>query len=65
LTEDILRQFNSESDELENARRVLENKLKSFEREKDIRKRRGKIYRFLYSRGFSKAVISEIMSKNL
>ncbi len=65
LTEDMLEQFNSESDELENARRVLENKLKSFEREKDIRKKKEKIYRFLYSRGFSKSVISEIMSQNL
>jgi len=58
LTEEMLEQFNSESDELENARRVLENKLKSFEREKDIWKRKEKIYRFLYSRGFSKSVIS-------
>ena len=53
------------SDEAENALRVFQKKLPAFEREKDLRKRKEKIYRFLYSRGFSQAVISEIINKNL
>lgn len=47
-------------DELASARRALEKKRKTFEREKDPRKRREKIYRYLYSRGFSSSVISAL-----
>ena len=47
-------------DELASARRALEKKQKTFEREKDPRKRREKIYRYLYSRGFSSSVISAL-----
>ena len=61
LIGEMLFELNSEEDELENAHRVLQNKLRSFDKEKDARKRREKIYRFLYSRGFSKVVISEVM----
>lgn len=49
------------ADEYEHAGRLLEKKLKTFARETDPQKRSGKIYRFLYSRGFDPAVISDLM----
>ena len=49
-------------EELRIALGVAEKKIRSI-RDKDPRKRREKIYRFLYSRGFSKAVIAEATSK--
>lgn len=48
----------SESDESEAAQRVLKKNLKRFEREKDLKKRRDKMYRFLQARGFSREVIT-------
>ena len=53
----------SEADERENAEQILIKNIKKFERENDLKKRRGKIYRFLYSRGFSNQVIAEVMKK--
>ena len=47
--------------EYEHAGRLLEKKMKTFARETDPQKRNGKIYRFLYSRGFSPAVISDLV----
>ena len=47
-----------EDAELDAAKRALGKKQRTFEREKDPRKRREKIYRYLYSRGFSSSVIS-------
>jgi regulatory protein len=59
----VLSESLCEEDERECARRVLQKHLKRFERESDFLKRRDKIYRFLYSRGFSDGIISEIMKK--
>ena len=59
----VLSESLREEDERECARRVLQKHLKRFERESDFLKRRVKIYRFLYSRGFSEKIISEIMKK--
>jgi len=53
--------INDAGDELETARRVLEKNRHRYRREPDGRKRREKIYRFLYARGFSPAVISELL----
>ena len=53
----------SEADERECAQRVLQKHLGRFEREKDSLKRRAKIYRFLYARGFPEGIISELMKK--
>lgn len=61
--ESILNESSAEIDEGNIAKRALQKKMKSFEREKDNRKRRVKIYRFLYSRGFTETVISEIVRK--
>lgn len=60
--EDMLARSISEADELAGARRVLEKQRNRFEREADRFKRRGKIYRFLYARGFSEAVITAVMT---
>jgi regulatory protein len=49
------------ADECEHAGRLLEKKMKTFVRETDLKKRREKIYRFLYSRGFSTAVIRDLV----
>jgi regulatory protein len=49
--------------ERENAERVLIKNIKRFGRENDRLKRNDKIYRFLYSRGFSNQVILELMKK--
>lgn len=49
--------------EQENAERVLAKNIKRYDRENDRQKRYDKIYRFLYSRGFSNQVISELLKK--
>jgi regulatory protein len=59
--EGILEQQQSEIDEREIARRVLQKKIKNFERESDPKKRRDKIYRFLDYRGFNRSIISELI----
>ncbi len=59
--EDILEQQQVEIDEREIARRVLQKKIKSVEREADRKKRRDKLYRFLDYRGFSRSIISELL----
>jgi regulatory protein len=59
--ERIINASQLEFDEHEIANRVLQKKMKSFEREEDSKKRRDKIYRFLYSRGFSEPIISELV----
>jgi regulatory protein len=48
-------------DEFEHAGRLLEKKMKTFARETDPQKRSDKIYRFFYSRGFSPAVIRDLV----
>ena len=63
LFEDILARSICEAGELTGARRVLQKKLKRFEREADPLKRRDKLYRFLYARGFSEGVISKVLKQ--
>ncbi len=62
LVDKLLSEIHSETDEMESARRVMKKKRARFDREKDERKRREKIYRFLASRGFSSAVISQFIN---
>ena len=68
LSEQLIEKSLSDPDiggeELETALRVFEKKRRQFDRETDGRKRRAKIYRFLYSRGFSPWVISELIRQS-
>lgn len=57
----ILNERCAEIDEYEIARKVMLKKMKSFECVQDRQKRRDKMYRFLYSRGFEPSVISELV----
>jgi len=59
--EQILPENYLDADERENAGKLLDKKRKAFEREPDDKKRRNKMYRFLYSRGFGKEVIAELI----
>ena len=61
LADRLLPEQEAETDELENARQLLSKKQAKFDREKDLRKRKEKIYRFLSYRGFSASVISELI----
>ena len=61
--DDILKTMLSEAGEQENAERVLLRNIKRFDREDERQKRKAKIFRFLYSKGFSLEVISEVMKK--
>ena len=61
VIESTLLQNYSEADERKNAGRLLEKKQDTFARESDPQKKSDKIYRFLYSRGFSKDVISDLI----
>jgi regulatory protein len=53
----------STSEERENAESLVEKKHATFNREKDPRKRKSKIYRYLYTRGFSPDVITGAINK--
>jgi len=64
LTDMLLSEENSESDELETARGAIRKKRAAFDREKDMRKKKEKIYRFLCSRGFASSVISELIRRD-
>lgn len=57
----ILAESVSEADESEAAQRIVKKNLKRFERERDLKKRRDKIYRFLQTRGFSREVITNTL----
>lgn len=59
--ENTLLQNYSEADERENGSKLLEKKRETFERQTDPQKKSDKIYRFLYSRGYSKDVISDLI----
>ena len=59
VIERILLENYTEAEEHENADRLLEKKMKVFNREKDFKKKRDKIYRFLTSRGFEKDIIAD------
>ena len=55
----------SHSEEKELAVKMLDKKRSTFTREKDRYKRKGKIYRYLYTRGFSPDVINATIHKML
>lgn len=59
----VLSKSISEADERQCAEKIFQKHARRYDREKDVLKRKDKIYRFLYGRGFSKTVISEIISK--
>ncbi len=59
--ENILLENYAKIEERKNADKLLEKKMKTFNREEDLKKRRDKIYRFLYSRGFNKDVIADLI----
>jgi len=61
--QNILVEIESDIDEAQGAERILEKNIKRFEREADLKKRRGKIYRFLYARGFSPDTIRKLINK--
>jgi len=63
--QNILSETVSDADERESAGRILKKNIKRFERETDLKKRRDKIYRFLYARGFSQETIIKIFDKQL
>jgi len=60
--EDVVSEFYNDADELETARKVLQKKMPQFNREKDHRKKREKIYRFLSYRGFTGSIISKLLN---
>lgn len=59
--QNILSETVSDADEREGAERILKKNIKRFERQSDLKKRRGKIYRFLYARGFSQDTIRKLL----
>jgi SOS response regulatory protein OraA/RecX len=61
LIEALLRQSVSEETERACAERVLQKSIRKFQSEKDALKRRAKVYRFLYARGFPENVISDLV----
>jgi regulatory protein len=59
----VLSQSITDADEYQCAEKVFQKHAGRFDREKDVLKRKDKIYRFLYGRGFSKTVISELITR--
>lgn len=59
--EDLLSENYASIEERKNADKLLQKKMKTFNREEDLKKRRDKIYRFLYSRGFNSDVITDLI----
>ncbi len=59
--ENMLVQKCAEVEERKKAARLLEKRMKTAKREKKAEKKRDTIYRFLYSRGFSKAVVNDLI----
>jgi len=52
----------SASEEEAIAERMMSKKKRSFEREKDMRKKKSRAYRYLYSRGFSPDAIAPVLN---
>ena len=52
----------SDIDELEVAGQIIKKNINRFEREADAQKRKDKIFRFLYARGFSPETIKKLIS---
>ncbi|MGE0086916.1 MAG: regulatory protein RecX [Desulfococcaceae bacterium] len=63
--ESLISEYAESKEEKEIARNVLEKKKTAFDREKEGRKRKEKIFRFLSSRGFSGSVISDLIRSEL
>jgi len=61
IIDKVLDENHSAAEELESAAKAFQKKFISLSREKDIRKKREKIFRFLSLRGFSSSVIAEVM----
>jgi len=61
--QNVLAEIASDIDEAHGAERILEKNIKRFDREGDLKKRRDKIYRFLYARGFSLDTIRKLINK--
>ena len=61
--QNILCEIESDIDEAQGAERILEKNIKRFDREGNLKKRRDKIYRFLYARGFSPDTIRKLIDK--
>jgi len=61
VIEKILLENYTEAEDRENAGKLLKKKMKTFNREEDSKKRRDKIFRFLYSRGFNKDIIVDLL----
>ena len=59
----ILSEHVSDADECQSAKKIYKKNSKRFNREKNELKRKDKIYRFLYSRGYSQTVISEVVDQ--
>ena len=68
LSGEIIQQIFIEQDaehgELENCRRAFHKKIATFHHLKNPKKRREKIYRYLYQRGFTGSVIREVMGNH-
>jgi regulatory protein len=63
--QNILSESISDANEHDSAVKILKKNIRRFERESDPKKRRDKIYRFLYARGFSQDIIKKIIENNL
>ena len=61
IIEKLLLENYPEAEEYENAGKLLEKKMKTFNREDNSKKRRDRIYRFLYARGFNNKVILDLI----
>ena len=61
IIEKLLLENYPEAEEYENAGKLLEKKMKTFNREENSKKRRDRIYRFLYARGFNNKVILDLI----
>ena len=61
--QEMVSQNISLSDERQGAKKIYLKHIRRFERVKDASKRKDKIYRYLDGRGFSKTVISELISR--
>ena len=61
--ETVISKSISDADECQGAERIYQKHARRFNREKDELKRKDKIYKFLYGRGFSQVVISEVINK--
>ncbi|MBW1841370.1 MAG: regulatory protein RecX [Deltaproteobacteria bacterium] len=61
IIQQILMEQDADAGEFENCRKAFQKKIKTFNRVKTPKKRKEKIYRYLYLRGFNGAVIRKIM----